>query len=523
MAIQYDTDIYNTGKYIYNYNWYIPSWVGIPLDEITDPLYVIQLQQVKIGLQGALQSVFIQNNFNSLHTFEYTWGKKINIINNFKNINGQLTLLAMGLNFNDYFIRYSTNENIQNIGLSLQAINLFLDILYSNYVGIYALNDYNLVQTSFYLSKIYKKYTLLVITYAENYYDARLFLNSDGNLPTDLNDLVETDTLYNMIYNNGYKGNLTFAELMLFEQKIINIYEKLNYYYGQASQLNLEDTGYFEYRTDDNYWINIWKWIQLKTGQNVIISYDYNVADYLKPSIQLLGDLQMAGNLNLMSPNDYLRYFKGEVNLSEIDTLLSMYPDEQFIGLGSQKIYTQYALNYKTIDLQSNRIYAKNHVLISNPYYPNLVCERIVESADPVVEETYVKDTYSASTLRRTSNIYSIEDIVSKGEGKYGFDVSFEVQDKYNITYEIGNLGMRVNSIKTFDNGEKYPMGEFFMRIVENNDPLDGSISKDILVVDQESRLYIDKIRLGTKDLYATVDESGEEILKWGDKTIVLK
>jgi hypothetical protein len=523
VALNFGNDIFNVNHYELDYYWYIPEWLNIQFGSIDDPLNTIQLNQVITVSTKDLGTLYIQNNFSCITIFDYTWGKKISVRNMFKNIDGNLSFISCGINFNNFFIRYSTNKNIQNIGSSLEAINLFLDILYANYIGTYPLNYIALTDYVSGLYKIYTKYTLLVLTYSDSYNNAKIFLGPDGNLPTNLDNLVETDTLYNMIYNNGYKGNLTFSDLMILEQKIINIYEKIQLYYGTPEQLNLEDTGYINYRTDDNYWINIWKYIELKTGQKVLISYDYNVQDYLKPSIEMLGDLQMAGNLTLMNPNDYLKYFKGEVELSNINTLLSMYPDEQFVGLGSQKIYTRYALNYKTIDLESNKIYAKNHVVVSNPYYPNLVCERIVETNDPATDISSVTDNFSSSTMRRSTSLYSIEDIVTKGGGKYGFDISFELQDKYNITYEMGNIGMRVNGIKQFNNGEKYPMGDFFIDIIDNSNPLGGSVSKNILVVDKESRLHVEKIRLGTKDLYATIDETGEEVLKWGNKTIVLK
>jgi hypothetical protein len=522
IEMNYNNNIIDVNDYELNYYWYIPSWENIPLGNINDPINIIQLNEALLAFNKEVNTLYFYNNFASTSIYDFTWGKKISIRNLFNNINGTLSSIGCGVNFNNYFLK-NTTDNIQNIASSIGAINLFLDILYGNYIGVSPLNNYILTNYVTNLRKIYNKYQLLVITYADSYVNARIFLGPDGYLPKNLDNLIETDTLVNMIYNNGFKGNLTFEEVMILKQKIVNIYQKLNLYYGSSTQLNLEDTGYINYRTDDSYWINIWKWIQLKTGQFVIASYNYNVLDYLKPSIQMLGDFKMAGNLTLMNPVDYLKYYKGEVNLSEINVLLSMYPDEQFIGLGSQKIYTQYMLNYKTIDLIANTIYAKNHVVVSNPYYPNLVCERIVESPDPEIEATYVSDSFSSCSMRRTSNIYSIEEMVEKGKGKYGFDISFEVQDKYDMTYEMGHFGIRLNEIKQFDNGIKYPIGEFYIDIVDNNNIVNSSHVKTILTIDKDSRLYVDKIRLGTKDLYASIDENGEEVLKWGDKTIVLK
>ena len=245
---------------------------------------------------------------------------------------------------------------------------------------------------------------------------------------------------------------------------------------------------------------------------------EFNVDDYLNQSIQMIGDLQMAGNLTLMNPISYFKYAKNEVSLSELNPLISIYPEEEFVGIGSQKIFTQYALNYSTIDKQINKVFAKNHVVVSNPYYPNLVGERIADPSDSSETERYLKDNFSSFTVRRTSNKYTIEEMVELGTGKFGFDISYEVQDKYGVTYEMAESGVRIDSLKKFDNNVNYHIPKYFWNYIENSNDKDNIITKDIMTLDSESRLTVEKIRLGSYDLTVEKDpNTGVETLKWGN------
>jgi hypothetical protein len=107
--------------------------------------------------------------------------------------------------------------------------------------------------------------------------------------------------------------------------------------------------------------------------------------------------------------------------------------------------------------------------------------------------------------------------MVTLGNGKYGFDISYEVEDKYGITYEMAESGVRVNHLKTFDNGIQYPIPTYFWNYIDNATNKDEIITKDIMTLDSESRLTVEKIKLGSYDLTVTTDETGKETLKWGN------
>ena len=410
---------------------------------------------------------------------------------------------------------------MQNIIGAIQAIQLYNNLQYLLYNNII---PYNFSQIQNFISQTYRaytKYTLWVSSYPEDYNNTVLYLNSDGNLPYDLNNLIPTATIYDMIYNNGYKGNLTEKQVLVFYQKIINIQQQIKKYNGSYNELDLLDSNTVGYRTDDNYWIANWLYQEITSLDkkvSILSIMEFNVDDYLNQSIQMIGDFQMAGNLTLMNPISYFKYVNNEVALSDLKPLISIYPEEEFIGIGSQKIFTQYALNYNTIDKQSNQVFAKNHVVISNPYYPNLVGERIADPTNQTETDQYLKDNFSSFTVRRTTNKYTLEEIVELGNGKFGFDISYEVQDKYGVTYEMAESGVRVDSLKRFNNGINYPIPKYFWNYIDDANDKNNIITKDIMTLDSESRLTVDKIKLGSYDLTVEKDENtGIETLKWGN------
>lgn len=203
--------------------------------------------------------------------------------------------------------------------------------------------------------------------------------------------------------------------------------------------------------------------------------------------------------------------------LSSLNPLVSIYPEEGFIGLGSQKIFTQYVLNYKTIDLQTNNVFAKNHVVVSNPYYPNLVGERIADPSQSLTRDESIKSSYSGFTVRRKTKTFTLEDIVNEGNGKFGIDISYELEDKYEDAYEIAESGVSITGLKTFTNGIKYPVPKYFWNIVNDATDKNTIEKKTIMELDSESRLTVSKIKLGNFDLVAVDNNNGTQSLKWGN------
>lgn len=522
----FDTNLANIGNYEFNYHWYLTTWTNVLYKDVLNPSFDPINKGIKplagnFFLLTPLNEIMFDNTLN-LKVYNWVWGKKISTSKYFLDQSNTLRSIFTGINFNQYFSRFNSNKNLQTIIYAIQAVQIYLNELYLSYKGLTPINQDELQPFVNKIEKEFTKYELWVMDYPSDYKQTRLYLNQDGDLPTDLNNLRPTDTIYNMLnnYDDTYHGNLTFEQIKLYYQKIVNLQQKIQFYNGPATSLELTDSNVVGYRTDEDYWTACWIYASINTVEpvqtvNVIATYEFNVDDYLNQSIQMIGDFQMAGNLTLMNPKEYLSYVKNQAKLSDLNPLISLYPEEEFVGIGSQKIFTQYPLNYTSINKQANNVFAKNHVVISNKFYPNLVGERIADPPTPADEDAYLQDNFSSFTIRRTSEKYNIQDIVSMGQGKFGFDISYEVQDKEGISYEIGESGMRVTSLKTFDNGLEYPMGTYFWNVIDNATSTDNVVTKDVMTLDNTGRLTVDKIRLGNFDLQV-INDGGNQKLMWG-------
>lgn len=134
--------------------------------------------------------------------------------------------------------------------------------------------------------------------------------------------------------------------------------------------------------------------------------------------------------------------------------------------------------------------------------------------------------SFSAATLRRSSTKYLINDMLKDDNHNYGVDMSFEISDKNNISYEFGNFGAYVD--KSFNIGKNvdYPVVKYFWRAVtslDNDDPINNTVRTDIMTLDADGMLSVNKIKLGDFELKVengTGDDVNKQFLKWGDTII---
>ena len=223
----------------------------------------------------------------------------------------------------------------------------------------------------------------------------------------------------------------------------------------------------------------------------------FSPSTLLIPSLNVVGDSNITGNSTVTNEETGNAY-------------LSVDPSKKTIMVNSDREYINYGnIQYST----TNKFYgSKNNMLVANDSYPNFVCERTAEQ----VGNNELISTYTASTMKRKSNLYTLEQIKSKNDvllekykdtdykPKYGPDISFEVEDKTNNTIEIGQVAMTVDDVD--DNGNiKGGFGVYTN--TSNGDGNFESSRKTILYVDNEGTLEVKKIKLAGKDII--VDENG--------------
>lgn len=314
------TDVY--GSILQTYHWYLKLWEGkIFKDIFDDPSFdtinngVKQL--MKIILNETIKNEIIYNKISNILVADLIWGRKCIISKYFmNNNNGKIYRFLNGINFNTYFTRLNTNKNLNTIISAIQNIQAYLNNLYLTKNNLSPVNNIPLQP---FIDKVKKEsinFKLWVMDFPTNVNDTRLYLNQSGNFPINLDDLNSTDTIYNMLYNfnTSNHGNLTYDEVTLFYQKIINLKQKINHYNGNT--LIEQDSNTIGYRTDEDYWVAAWIYMSIQTSsgvKNVVTVCEINVDDYLNRSIQMLGDLQMAGNLTLLNPKEYFKYVRNKV------------------------------------------------------------------------------------------------------------------------------------------------------------------------------------------------------------------
>ena len=514
---------------IIKYSWYLKLWVNKSLKFIFNNSNFDTINNgvkafVKQNIDLTFLSESIYNNNTNINYNNDIWGKKASVCKYIlkENTNNILYRVSIGINFSAYFTRFNTNKNLNNIILAIQYIQSFLNDLYLSKKKMEPINKVSLQPFIENVKKESGLFKLWIMDCPDNIDNTRLYLKPSGDLPTNLDGLISTDTIYNMLYkyDTSNHGNLSFDDVNLYYQKIINLRQKIAYYNGNLSLLIEQDTNTVGIRTDEEYWITSWMCMNIEDYKNLIVVCEINVDDYLNQSVQMIGDLQMAGNLTLMNPREYFKYVRDKVPLSSLNPLISIYPEEEFVGIGSQKIYTQYVLNYKTIDLQMNSVFAKNHVVVSNPYYPNLVGERIADPSTSLTRNDSIKSSFSAFTARRKTRVFTLDDIVRDGDGKFGIDISYELEDKYEDAYEIAQSGVSIVGVKKFKNGINYPVPKYFWNIVSDATDKNTIEKTTIMELESSGRLNVSKIRLGKYDLEAVDNCDGTQSLRWGNVII---
>ena len=212
-----------------------------------------------------------------------------------------------------------------------------------------------------------------------------------------------------------------------------------------------------------------------------IISIELNLSKIIIPTLKINGDSITYGEIGSNANTGDHNFFTAD-------------PSNKFVGINTddRKIFYDYVFN------TDKKTFIKDqHVYIKNNKYPNLLCERIWETNIP--DPVYVNQfkTFSSSTMKRTSNLYTFEEIntFSKLEdSKYGTDIAFEFCENTGNSQEIGNIGMTMDS---YDNVTKIIKGGFQVVAKEINKELDINNLSDklLLYVNNDSQLSCNSVK----------------------------
>jgi hypothetical protein len=246
-----------------------------------------------------------------------------------------------------------------------------------------------------------------------------------------------------------------------------------------------------------------------KTGNKITLLCDeMRVQDVIKPSLSVQGDTRIDGDLMITCSKH--AHHNANANFVSINAA------SEFMGIGTDDRFINYSdMTYSTTD----SIYAGRHNLnVLRSSYPVVVSDRIqendvkIDSNIPIdnvpTDEMSYFSTYSAYTAKRTSRLYTFDEIVEYAEQydkkavqsndkvthlRYGPDISFEVRDANDRTVEIGQVQMVIDRS---DNGVL--RGGFGVQVndPEGEDTTFENSRRNLMYVDNDSQLFVEKINL---------------------------
>uniref|UniRef100_A0A6C0EH94 Uncharacterized protein n=1 Tax=viral metagenome TaxID=1070528 RepID=A0A6C0EH94_9ZZZZ len=489
-------DIANPSHSTVIYSWLYPIWNGKVLNEIEDVQNKTALNLSIANIEKRVNENLCFDHSDSVTITEWIFGKKMQISRNFLSDDGNLYSITTGVDLQTFNLTYHQNTNVSSLMQLISALNSYIQLITSNYNNVdiasivpnYQIVNENYIQPTLYtypFSKCtFKKIVpnsnpyLTIIT--SMYYDFNTGIVTTGNDTVKLIDLVD-------------KSDQTSRF------KYINWCVQLAKNYTNLKQ---GDYGVLNFEDENVDYIGLFVCIDT----NTFLSLDYQINNILQPASNIRGDVRILGDLLIKDIN----------NPNSVGNFLNVDPTLQFIGVGSDERYINYPYSFP-VNTTSNIYSSKQffHVQgISNP----LSCfDRITENSSDIVNPSndineLVKETsntyknfrsFSAATIRRTSKLYSVEEMYNyalansrqnNNFAKYGVEISAEITDKNDFTQFIGNMGFVIDNL---DDDNKIQAG-FIIRAYDVDTKV-GSYKqpRPIMYLENNSTLHVDNIVVG--------------------------
>jgi len=401
----------------------------------------------------------------------------------FFTIEGVMFLLVSGSNLNEYNYRYNTNENSRLLSNSSTVMVLYANNILARLINNNTSEITNYQEETSVLNKL--KRETRKITFVYNYIQI-----DKNNITKSTVGTFNYDTL-NISDDNIIVEQLNDNDRFKMIQLISSIIGKT------IHEKNLYST---TYEDKTNMYRAFYIPVSIKNNIMTIYTVEFSPSKILIPTLNVVGDCNIVGNSTITNENTLEKY----IEMDPHKKTFLVNTSDQFINYGN--------MNYADV----NQVYGSKHnMIVANDTYPNMTCERVAE-----LEGRNDFSTYSAATMKRKSNLYSLQEMKDESDAlmekykdkdykpKYGPDISFEVEDKTNNTIEIGQIAMTIDDVDKSGNIK----GGFGVYTNTNNADADGvgnfeSSRKTILYVDNEGTLEVKKIKLGNKLL--SVDANG--------------
>ena len=516
VLLKVNTDTMISGDITFVSHWLYPNWTKGPLGTIVDIVNNTPLQSGIGLLQHILDTQLLFDNSMIFGSVRFTFGWKF-VRSLCLELHGNMYLLSNGLNIQSFNLRPDTNPNIHTfISNKIRGIMMINHIILNMTTPT---RVFNKTEHLNYLNRLNSEFNQITI---------KTFM-----FKIDTNDITKTSVNYIELDSDGiHEQNDRYTNIFEMSDKN-DVAKHKNFWINfmrtnYAENLHLNNWGIINY--DDLY-------ADYETGFNCIdvtdsdegagkmftlLCFELRTQDIIIPSLNVEGDAKIIGDLLI-------------TNNSTGKNFVSIDPDNKYMGINTDERYINYSdMVYSTT---SNVYAAKHNVHVYGETYPIMVCERLLENAIDTSNNDVSKDdpryfgTYTAMTLKRTSQLYTFDQMIAYAAElnkrmvpaddkvthlRYGTDMSFEICDNTDRTVEIGNVQMVIDRIDTIED-KTHLRGGFSIQV---SDPggegrtFENS-RRNLMYVDNSSRLFVKEISLNGRIL--STDGSGNLLCDGGN------
>jgi hypothetical protein len=472
------------------YNWLIPRLTEFnTIKEVDDP-NIVELRNTSILVQTDLKQNYKLFS-GSEHVYQYNWVSGVKRSRHYfirNNIDKKLYRVTVGGNLPSFNIKINRNQSIKEFFAISTATRFYMNEI------IQKITNPSIVLNSIKGAETIRKNML---TYPITKFAVYTLDNS--SLLTD-SSVEEYD--YNVFVSTAFVAFNNPDQSTKIKNLPIQTPEGRNYKSKHESFLlcisknynvNEIGNGHILYTMYEDLHKDFFGLVYVyKNGSNgplKLIMIELCISDYIKPALNVEGDVKCNSDLIVYDKHSELQY-------------CSIDPNNKFVGINTDERFINYANTYATVSNSEilNNV-QQHHVYIKNDKYPNLVCERVAEIGDgsDVKKQDYnLFKTYSASTMKRKSNLYLFPEMyeyAAKNNARYGGDISFEICDATNRTQEIGNIHMVIDSI----DDRKIIRGGFGVGVVDT-DLANNPVVRPVMYVDNASTLHVSNIVVGNNN-----------------------
>ena len=481
------------------YLWLYRKWDDKHCIDIDDPNNKTLINTVSGKLIQDFKTQYSFDNGQNINNVNWTFGEKMNTRRFFEKA-GKRYAFGSGVNIGNYNIKYNNNGNISTFFDYMKYMNLYLQHVIIRYTSIHQDTIPNYASINDYFSIISNRVSPSLFALK------KIQVNFNT---VNYNDTIVSDLDFNTLAVSGSGKSIIelhdvniLNKYSLFCYNLYNTYSKSN---SNKKVFNKGDYGMIDF--EDNYtdFMSLFYCSDVTGDVVTLISIELQLNTVIKPSVDIRGDLRIKGDTYFHDDNT-------NTDFVSIDT------NESFMGVGTNVRYANYSNNYITTTRGS---LSNQHFIVSGSHFPIAIAERYSE-VEPERNlltgkiENYkdinlelMKDR-TTFTARRSSKYYTIDEMDEYAKkyhpnallgpyagqplnnNKYGPDINFEIQDMTQISRELGNIHMVIDSI----DADKNIRAGFGINFVDT--ATDGSvIEREVMYINNNGRMAIDTITLG--------------------------